>query len=76
MALSNFYREEFLKHLEHLQSTGAVAEHAAADRACRLVMTRLERVCGSEAVPAVAETLLRQFDALSGLSAFDPRKRH
>jgi hypothetical protein len=80
VALSNFYREEFLRHIEHLQASGILDddEGAAVSRARRAVMTRLDDVCSLESFPALAETLLQSFDTLSRLSRLDPklRQRH
>jgi hypothetical protein len=40
-ALSDFYREEFLRHLQHLESNGFVHDgnRAVMDRACAKLMT-------------------------------------
>jgi hypothetical protein len=77
-ALSAFYREEFLRHLEHLELNGLVHDRnrAVIDRAYRKLMTSLELVCWREDFPAVAETLLQSFDALTRLSELDPRRGH
>lgn len=77
-ALSAFYREEFAKHLELLESNGLLRNprHAAVDRVCRKLVTDIDHVCSSDHFPAVAETLLRNFDALTHLSQLDPRQRH
>lgn len=77
-ALSNFFREEFLRHIEYLQASGILNEgnRAAVDRACHLVMTRLDHVCDCSRFPALAESLLQSFETLTGLSAADPRRRH
>ena len=45
-------------------------------RACRRLMADLDRVCGRDDFPAVAETLLQNFDALTQLSTLDPRQGH
>jgi hypothetical protein len=77
VALSRFYREEFLRQIEYLQATGILDEtnRDVVDRACALV-TRLDAVCGLRRFPALAETVLQRFDALSRLSTLDPRQRH
>ena len=77
-ALSNFFRDEFLRHLEYLQSSGILTDsnRAAVDRACHLVMTRLDHVCDCSRFPALAETLLQGFETLTRLSSLDPRRRH
>ncbi|HVO11953.1 MAG TPA: hypothetical protein VMX54_14535 [Vicinamibacteria bacterium] len=76
-ALSRFYREEFLAHLEHLQAAGILDDSSreVVERARRAV-TRLDHLCGCQCFAVVAETLLQRFDALSGLSTADPRQRH
>jgi hypothetical protein len=77
-ALSDFYREEFLRHFEHLESNGFVHEgnREAMQRACSKLMSDLERVCWRADFPAVAETLLQSFDTLTRLSELDPRQAH
>ena len=77
-ALSEFYREEFLRHLDYLQVSGIVNQenHEAVRRAYRKFETDLEDVCGRADFPAVAETLLQNFDTLTRLSKLDPRRSH
>jgi hypothetical protein len=78
-ALSEFYREEFVRHLQHLQSNGIVSETGGEDAvrgACRWLTTDLERVCWRADFPALAESLLQSFEALTRLSATDPRQGH
>jgi hypothetical protein len=77
-ALSNFYREEFLRHIEHLQATGILddSHREMVEEARRAFTSRLDQLCGLQSFPAVAERMLRSFDTLSGLSALDPRQRH
>jgi len=78
VALSNFYRDEFLRHIEHLQAAGVLDEgnREVVDRACHALMHRLEHVCDESCFPALAEKLLQRFDTLSGLSSSDPRQAH
>jgi len=77
-ALSNFYREEFLRHIESLQASGILDEsnREVADRACRAFCGHLDELCCLEHFPVLAETVLRRFDALSRLSHLDPRQPH
>jgi hypothetical protein len=75
-ALSTFYREEFERHIEHLQAQGLVVEGAVVDRACRRFMANIDHVCGRAEFSALAETLLRSFDTLTRLSEFQPRQGH
>ncbi len=80
LALSNFYREEFLRHIEYLQASGILDDGscAAVSRARQALLTRLDDVCALASFPAVAETLLQNFDTLTRLSRLDPnsRQRH
>jgi hypothetical protein len=79
VALSNFYREEFLRHIEYLQASGILddGESEAVSRA-RRALTRLDDACSQESFPALAESLLQGFDTLTRLSRLDPysRQRH
>ena len=78
VALSNFYREEFLRHIEFLQASGILDEsnREVADRACQAFFARLDELCGLEHFPELAATVLQSFDALSRLSDLDPRQPH
>jgi hypothetical protein len=77
-ALSRFYREEFLRHIEQLQAAGVLDEsnRDVVDQARSALLERLDQLCSLSAFPAVAESLLQSIDALSGLSTLDPRQRH
>ncbi len=44
--------------------------------ACRWLTQDLDRICWHSDFPALAESLLQSFDALTGLSAIDPRNGH
>lgn len=78
--VSDFYREEFLKHLEFLRlqreyfSEPAVASaEAALDR----VLDQLEALCATRDAGEIFSRLLRTFDAVTGVSALsDPKKAH
>ena len=80
VALSNFYREEFLRHIEYLQASGILddGDSGAVTRARRALMKRLDDACSQASFPAVAESLLQGFDTLTRLSRLDPspRQRH
>jgi hypothetical protein len=77
-ALTDFYREEFLRHLHHLESNGIVSEanREAVNRAYRSFLVDLDGVCWRAGFPEVAETLLQNFDTLTRLSELDPRRGH
>jgi hypothetical protein len=76
-ALSKFYKEEFLRHIEYLQAAGILDEsnREVADR-CRAFCARLDELCCLEHFPELAETVLQSFDALSRLSDRDHRLAH
>jgi hypothetical protein len=76
-ALSNFYRQEFLRHIEHLHVAGILDENnrEVADR-CRACCARLDERGGLEHFPELAERVLQSFEALSRLSDRDPRLPH
>jgi hypothetical protein len=77
-ALSDFYREEFLRYMEYFKANGILSEDSqdAMQQTCSKLMADLDRVCGQDNFPAVAETLLQKFDVLTRLSELDPRKGH
>jgi len=75
-ALSNFYREEFQRHLDYLESSGVGGEKPSVERVCRRFLKDLDSVCWRSDFPALAETLLRNFDALTRLSEHDPQRGH
>ena len=76
-ALSDFYREEFVRHLAHLQMSGIISEdNETMRRACHKLMAQLDLLCGRDEFPAVAETLLQNFETLTRLSALDSRRAH
>ena len=78
-ALSEFYREEFVRYLDFLNGSGILNQDDGRDalrRTCSKLMTDLDRICAREDFPAVAETLQQNFDTLTRLSELDPRQRH
>jgi len=77
-ALSEFYLEEFHRHLHQLECCGIVHDgnRQAIDRACRKLVGDLDRVCWRADFALVAETVLQSFDTLSGLSQLDTRQAH
>jgi len=77
-ALSDFYREEFLRHLQHLEGSGILTadNRETVGCACRRFMQDLDTVCWRSDFPALAESLLQSFDTLTRLSTLDPRQGH
>ena len=78
--LSSFYREEFVKCQRCLeQQRECYSERAIleAERALVRVMAQLDQLCASNDADKVVGRLLRQFDAVTHLSAWsDPSQIH
>lgn len=77
-SVSNFYREEFVKCQRCLEqqreyySEGAIND---VERALVKVMGELDRLCTKADADQVVSRLLRQFDVITGLTAWtDPRQ--
>ncbi len=77
-ALSDFYREEFLRYIEYFRANGILSDdnQDVMQQTCSKLMADLDRVCWRADFPAVAETLLQKFDVLTRLSELDPRRGH
>ena len=79
-SVSNFYREEFVKRQRCLdQQREFYSERVITDveRALTKVMSQLDRLCTKADADEVVSRLLRQFDVITGLSAWsDPRQIH
>ena len=78
--LSNFYREEFAKCQRCLeQQREYYSERTISDveQALTRVMGQLDRLCTKADADKVVSRLLRQFDVVTGLSAWsDPKHVH
>ena len=76
-SVSNFYREEFVKCQQCLEEQREFySERAIQDveQALRKVMGQLDLLCTKADADQVVSKLLRQFDVVTGLSAWtDPR---
>ncbi len=79
-SVSNFYREEFvrcqrcLEQQREFYSEGTIKD---VERALTRVMAQLDRLCTTDDAHEVVSRLLRQFDVVTGLSAWsDPRQVH
>ena len=75
---ADFYRQELLKHRECLAqqreyfSEGAIS---TADEALARVINDLEHLCASDNADQLIASLLRKFNAVTGLSAWsDPKQ--
>ena len=78
--LTEFYRQEFLKHHRCLQhhrpyySEGAITDVEAA---LMRIMGQLEILCMKDNADQLVSTLLKKFDVVTGLSAWsDPQHSH
>jgi hypothetical protein len=78
--LADFYREEFLKHQQCLQrqrpyfSEGAITD---VETALKRILGQLDSLCTKDNADEVVSTLLKQFDVVTGLSAWsDPKHTH
>lgn len=79
-AIAEFYREEFVKHHRCLQeqrdyySDGAITDVEAA---LAKIISQLEKLSQQENAPQLVSNLLKQFDVVTGLSAWsDPKHSH
>jgi len=79
-SITDFYREEFLKHRQCLQAQRECFSGAAVarcDAALTRVLNRLDTLCRQQDCEAVIADLLKKFDQLTGLSGWsDPKTYH
>jgi hypothetical protein len=77
-SVSNFYREEFVKRQQRLEAQREFYSERAindVEQALVKVIAQLDRLCTKENADEVVGRLLRQFDVVTGLSAWtDPRQ--
>lgn len=77
-SVTSFYREEFVKCQQCLErqrefySAGTIDE---VERALVRVMSELDRLCTKADADKVVSRLLRQFDVVTGLSAWSDPER-
>ena len=72
-ALSSFYREEFLRCQRCLDAQREYySERAISDveKALSRVMSQLDRLCAEDKADQVVSRVLRQFDLVTGLTAW------
>jgi hypothetical protein len=78
--VSDFYREEFAKCkrcLEEQREFYSERTITDVEQALTRVMSQLDRLCTKGDADKVVSNLLRQFDVITGLSAWsDPRHVH
>jgi hypothetical protein len=75
-----FYREEFLKHRQCLERQREYYSERAinnAEEALGRILAQLGDLCAKQGGDELVSRLLRQFDTVTGLSAWcDPKKVH
>ena len=78
--ITEFYREEFLKHHRCLQQQRAYYSESAitdVEAALSRIMSRLEQLSTQDNAPQLVSSLLKKFDVVTGLSAWsDPKQSH
>lgn len=77
---TDFFRQEFLRHRECLARQREYFSERAitdADRALARVLGELDEICAKDDGVELISQLLRQFNAVTGLSGWsDPSKLH
>lgn len=77
---TDFYREEFIRHRECLARQREYFSERAisdADQALARVLGQLEQLCAKDDAGTLMGQLLRQFNAVTGLSGWsDPKQLH
>lgn len=80
VTVHDFYRKEFIRHRECLALQREYFSERAitdADEALARVMGRIEEICQRDGGDQLISQLLRQFNAVTGLSAWaDPKQLH
>ena len=77
---TDFYREEFIRHRKCLAAQREYFSERAisdAERALARVLSELEQICAKDGADRLIRGLLRQFNAVTGLSGWvDPKQLH
>jgi hypothetical protein len=78
--LTDFYRQEFLKHRQCLAAQREYFSERAistADQALARVLGQLDQLCAQDDADTLMSGLLRKFNAVTGLSGWlDPTQLH
>jgi hypothetical protein len=78
--ITEFYREEFVKHHRCLQQQRPYYSESAitdVETALLRIMGQLETLCTQDNADQVVSTLLKKFDVVTGLSSWsDPKHTH
>ena len=79
-SITEFYREEFLKHRRCLQQQRAYYSESAitdVEAALTKVIGKLDQLSAQENAEQLVSSLLKKFDVVTGLSAWsDPKHTH
>ena len=76
-SLTNFYREEFLKHrrcLEHQREYYSDSAVTSVEAALTRILSQLEQLSTKKDADQVVSGLLRKFNVVTGLSSWADRK--
>jgi len=76
--ITEFYREEFLKHRRCLQQQRPYYSETAitdVEEALTKIISELEILSSQEDAPQLVASLLKKFDIVTGLSAWSDSKR-
>lgn len=78
--IAEFYREEFIKHRRCLQRQRPYYSESAitdVEAAITNILSQLEQLSTQANAPQLVSSLLKQFDVVTGLSAWsDPKHLH
>jgi hypothetical protein len=78
--ITEFYRQEFIKHHRCLQRHRPYYSESAitdAEAALTRIMGQLEHLCSKANADELVSSLLKQFDIVTNLSAWsDPKRTH
>jgi hypothetical protein len=78
--LTDFYRQEFIRHRECLAAQREYFSERAitdADQAIARILAKLEQLCAKDDANQVLTELLRKFNAVTNLSGWsDPSQFH
>jgi hypothetical protein len=78
--ITEFYREEFIKHRRCLQQQRPYYSESAitdVDTALTKIISEVEHLSTQANAPQLVSSLLKQFDVVTGLSAWsDPKHTH
>ena len=78
--LTEFYREEFVKHRRCLQQQRPYFSESAitdVEAALTKILGQIDQLCSCDNADQVVSSLLKKFDIVTGLSSWsDPKQTH